>query len=154
MQQRKTNGSHNWFCNNSQNVSVFKHISVQHLLPCSILKCSQDTKFFVPLPMSFLQSQNNLAMDKVVDKTGLMLGNVRSSLGGSVSAAPLTIRTVTVCPPEQSSATPHQGTAALRVSLPRTATAKLTAQVSQLLHSQHLHSRGRCPNYTAEAHVC
>lgn len=53
-------------------------------------------------------------MDKVVDKTGLMLGSVRSSLGGSVSAAPLTICTVTVCPREQSSATPHQGTVALR----------------------------------------
>lgn len=98
MQQRKTNGSHNWFYSNSQNISVFKHISVQHLLPCSILKCSQVTKFLVLLLMSFLQSQNNLAMDKIVTKTGLMLGSVRASLGGEMSAAPLIICTVTVSP--------------------------------------------------------
>lgn len=153
MQQRKTNDSHNWFYSNSQKVSVFKHISVQHLLPCSILKCSQDTKFLLPLLMSLLQSQNNLAMDKVVNKTGLMVGSVRSSLGGRVSAAPLTICTVTVCPPERSPATPHWGTAA--EGFPGChCPEKLTAQVSQLLHSQHLHSSGRCPNYTAEAHVC
>lgn len=71
---------------------------MQHLLPCSVLKCSQDTKFLVLLLMSLLQSQNNLAMDKVVNQTGLMLGSVGSSLGGGVSAAPLTARAVTMCP--------------------------------------------------------
>lgn len=124
---------------------------MQHLLPCSVLKCSQDTKFLVLLLMSFLQSQNNLAMDKVVN--GLMLGSVRSSLGGGVSAAPLTIctdvfpRAVTYHP-----SLGHRGSEG--VTVPRTVTAKLTALVSQLLHSQHLHCRARCPNYTAEARGC
>lgn len=56
-----------------------------------------------------------------------------------MSAAPLPLHT---CPPGQSPATSHWGTAALRgfqgITVPRTATAKLTAQASQLLHSQHL----------------
>lgn len=54
--------------------------SVQHLLPYSVLKCSHDVKFLVPLLTSFLQSQNNLATGKVLNKTGLMLGSVRRSL--------------------------------------------------------------------------
>lgn len=81
---------------------------MQHLLPCSVLKCSQDTKFLVPkflvlLLLSFLQSQNNSAMDKVVNKSELMLGSVSSSLGGGVPAAPdpctdVSPRTVTCHP--------------------------------------------------------
>lgn len=65
--------------------------SVQHLLSCSMLKCSHDIKFLVPLLTSFLHSQNNLAMDKVLDKMGLMLGgeedHCSSCLGGRVTAA-------------------------------------------------------------------
>lgn len=83
MQQSKTNGAHNWFYSNSQNVSVFKHTvsaTLQHLLPCSVVKCSHDVKFLVPLLTSFLQSQNNLATGKVLNKTGLMLGSVSRSL--------------------------------------------------------------------------
>lgn len=123
---------------------------MQHLLPCSVLKCSQDTEFLVLLLMSFLQSWNNLAMDKVVNKTGLMLGSVISSLGGGVSATP----PFTICTdvfPRADTCHPSLGHSSSEgVTIPRTVTAKLTALVSQLLHSQPLHSRAGCPNYTAK----
>lgn len=43
-------------------------LSVQHLLPCSVLKCSHNMKFLVPLLTCLLQSQNNLSADKVLNK--------------------------------------------------------------------------------------
>lgn len=99
-------------------LKIFQYLnipSVQHLLPCHVLKCSHDMKFLVPFLTSFLHSQNNLATDKVLNKMGLKLGSVRSllQLSGWKSTcsppAPLTVCVLKVCLPEQPPPRPSPG---------------------------------------------
>lgn len=120
---------------------------MQHLLPCSVLKCSQDTKVLVLLLMSFLQSQNNFSMDKVVNKTGLMLGGCKIITGRrSVCRPPYHLHICTDVFPRAATCQPSLGHSGSEgVTVPRAVTAKLTALVSQLLLSQHLHCRPSCP---------
>lgn len=128
-------------------LKIFQYLnipSVQHLLPHSVLKRSHDMKFLVPLLTSFLQSQNNLAMDKVLNKMGLTLGSVRRSLlqppGWKSNCTPyrlrierVSARTITSAPFGRAQQA-LRGYARVNVTLLGRVMRKLAVQMSQLHH--------------------
>lgn len=126
----------------------------------------------LPLQISFLQSQNNLAKDKVLNKTGLMLGSVKRwllQLSGWKSncspSAPVTYcvlnrsaRAITCLPfarVQRALQGVHQGEfhSAENGDVKADSWNVTVAPLTTPMQERNTDSRGRCPKDTKEVHI-